>query len=636
MIFRDRACAVLMCVALCHGAPVPAQTRPENAVPAPWQDVRVQGLQIDLTGKHVSVSPDGWLEQVSVDATPLLYAPVSVSIGGRPVAMVGSTPEFVSRSGGDRAESRFKVGATVRGRAIQLSLDIAVEFDGLITFALSADDWPVELRGEPVKYRFAMSSSRFLHRWGAVGERNVDLESAPAVLTMPYVPFAWLGDDARGLFWFAESAAGWRNAAEPGAIRIFKEGAHWWFEATVIPSFSGNAWSHRFGFLPTPVKPLPTNWRRARLYPAAGATGYVIWPQEKQFAAPYFGYPSSSQPRALRTYMGNLARARIRGLPYACPTWIATTTPEWQRHRDEWTGGVADESFEGSVWGGSFVNVCAARESWRTFVRERFGSFIREHRLAGLYMDNAQAYATRGCVDPSDESGSLEFPLLAQRDVYRYVVNELRVNSPDTMAVVHSSGGLNLPSFSTVDAWVNGEQYRGRVQRDYLEVASLTDFRVELNAAKWGIAPIFLPEFPAEIAKEVAPTRKLMSLLLLHDARPWPLWANVEEINRGLSMLDTFGVDDATFVPYYARQPVARASRAGLYVSGYRRGDATLLIAANLNETAVRDRLCLSQPSTLRTWPEREDVATVGDCIAVEVPAGAYRMFVAQRAGQER
>ena len=348
----------------------------------------------------------------------------------------------------------------------------------------------------------------------------------------------------------------------------------------------------------------------------------------------YFGYPESLRPTSLINYLSNLAHAGVTGLPYACPTWLSTKAPDWQQHRQEWSGGVS-EDFEGGEWGGHFANVCPARASWKQFVREHFGAFIDQYKLSGLYMDNAQVYGTYACLNSGNWLDAIEYPMLDQRDSYRFIIL-LRANSSHTFALVHSSGGVNLPSFSMVDAWVSGEQYRGIVRNDYLDVASLTDFRIELNAAQWGIVPLFLPEFSDAVAREVAPTRKLMSILLLHDVTPWPQWANVQEINRGLSMLDAFGIEDAVFIPYYAEKPVASVSKLGLYVSGYRHGATTLMIVANLSKATLVDQLCptsydLPQGGRLHLGRRVRVIEMINGCTRIEIPAGAYAMYQADR-----
>jgi len=134
----------------------------------------------------------------------------------------------------------------------------------------------------------------------------------------------------------------------------------------------------------------------------------------------------------------------------------------------------------------------------------------------------------------------------------------------------------------------------------------------------------------------VAPTRKLMSILLLHDVLPWPFWSNADEVNRGLAALDQFGVADAEFVPYYAANPLAWVSQPGLYVSGYRRDKQSLLIVANLSKKTISDQLCLpgsDATARLLSWPDRREQTLVDRCASISLEAGSYATYQVSRGG---
>lgn len=367
------------------------------------------------------------------------------------------------------------------------------------------------------------------------------------------------------------------------------------------------------------------------MWPASKSSTYVIWPDEKGYDAAYFGFPEARNASGLRKYLTGLHRERRAGAPYVCPTWASTQLPAWASHGNEWGKGPR-ESLRESRWGGEFVQVCPASTSWLNVARPSYAKFIQDYRLTAIYLDNAQAYVTRGCLNPEESGAAVEFPMLGQRRIYRAIVQDLRQNGPQTDAVVHSSGGINLPSFSMVDSLVTGEHYRGVVKDDYLDVASLTDFRIELNSQRWGLTTHFLPEFPQGIRDAVLPTRKLMAILLLHDVRPWPKWCNVGEVNRALAAIDLFGVSDASFVAYYVTSPLAVSKAGQLKISGYQDGDRTLLIAANLTKAAVDGQICLadrlSSPTVqVETWPKPTPLALNHGCINVSVDPGDYALF---------
>lgn len=533
----------------------------------------------------------------------------------RSIAVEGDKTQFVANLAIDNG-SRSKI-----------VLQGTLEWDGLLTLRLSAEKLPPESRPAEIRYRVALPESavKFLHRPGAVGRRNVDLQ-ALSTLTLSYMPFLWLGNDDFGLFWLSEQARGWKNAQQDGAITLRRERGAWILECNIRPQFQQDgSWTHEFALAPTPVKALPQRWREWRMSPAPSRNVYVIWPNE--IGSSYFGYPASNR-QMTSAYLGRLRQGGVVGAPYLCPTWISTEAPEWKRESANWDTGVVDRSFKSDRWPGGFVHACTASETWQSYAEAAFADYIKANRLRAIYMDNAQVYRTKGCL--SDADGP-EFPMKGQRPVYRSIVAALRENGANTLAIVHSSGGINAFSFSSVDALVSGEQYRGKVISDYLDIATLTDFRVELNGAQWGLIPIFLPEFPEAQTREVGPSRKLMTLLLLHDAGVWPQWVNVQEVDRALGQLDRFGVVDARFVPYYHQSPLAHVQGADILVSGYSRDHEALLIAGNVQKTAARGLLCPAHPlgSELRlwSWPERESIPLQNGCAAIHVEPGSYRMY---------
>lgn len=635
---------VLLCTSLMCGGLVQASA-PRASVEAPlapWSPVALDRDTLTLTDKTVTLAANGLPGRIAVDGVDLLGAPVEIAFpSGAPVAASGPSDGIWRSPAGDFAGATRTVTVVDGADRTAVQVDAEFAFDGLMTWTLSVARPARAWVGRDLRFRLRLAPhvARLMHRYGPVGARNVDLDAAGRdEFRSAFVPFLWLGDDDRGLFWLSERWFGPEREAFNDTVTVRRVGQGWNLEWKVPVSGSG-PWRHSFSLMPTPVKPLERDWRARRMWPAARATAYVIWPDEAGFDAPYFGYPESRNPRGLRDYANALRRDGRAAAPYACPTWVSTRVPAWAQHGSEWGRGPR-ESQEGSRWGGAFVHACPESASWRGLATNAFTKFIDDFRLTAIYMDNAQAYVTRGCLRAAPRDETIEFPMLAQRETYRSIVARLRRNAATTDAIVHSSGGINLPSFSMADSLLTGEQYRGVVGADYLDVASLTDFRVELNSRRWGIVTHFLPEFPEGIRDAVAPTRKLMSILLLHDVRPWPKWCNVDEVNRGLDALDAFDVRAATFVPYYAKERLGDARDGRLLVSGYQDGDRALLIAANLAKAPARDRLCLG--GTLRTgarrverWPDRTPVASREGCVDLEIEAGAYAMLRVVPAGHE-
>ncbi len=602
-----------------------------------WKAIDVSGSEILLTDKKITLSDDGLPSEIYIKDKQILKSPMEININGLPLKLDRREKIIEYKNYG----SKLFIEKKLVSNDISFNLDIVIEDDGLMSFDMFIAKLPETLIGGDVSLKVHLNNEyvRFLHMPGKIGSRNFDLlKNVDKLLATNYKPFIWIGDDNRGIFWFSETEAGWGNSESNDTIKIRKEADEWVFEVNIRPvPLNNGGWHHKFGFATTPVKILPNNWRKLRMTPFNPSNAYVVWPNEDNANFTYFGYPQSKTPVKFENYLKKLEKSGVIAAPYACPTWIATNTKEWEINQLEWSGGAADKTFNKANVGPQFVNVCPAKDSWQSYVKDKFGAFISDYKLKGIYMDNAQIYATKNCVTSDEDQSAKDYSLLSQRALYRFIENELRMNTERPLSIVHSSGGINAFSFSTALAWVNGEQYREVVNDDYLDIVTLTDFRVELNGKQWGFIPIFLPEFKSKFQKNIAPTRKLMSLLLIHDAAAWPLWSNVSEINRGYRMLDLFGIVDTDFVPYYNETPLATADKLDIYVSGYVKNDSALLIVANLSKTSKTTNLCKFYSNfdmpILQTWPQKVKVNINNGCANIRLDAGSYNMYLLSKSG---
>jgi hypothetical protein len=173
------------------------------------------------------------------------------------------------------------------------------------------------------------------------------------------------------------------------------------------------------------------------------------------------------------------------------------------------------------------------------------------------------------------------------------------------------------------------------VKDSYLDVMTLDSFRAEYMGRQWGLMPFFIPEFDAEHAQQVEPTRGMMALLMIHDVSPWPIWCNGKVLNEAFEALDEFGYVDAGFIPYFDAVPPATTDMPEVYVSAYTKPNGrALLVIANLSKA---DRQGFVTPNaarlgtklnTVRDWPSKEPLAVKDGRLSLTVPRLGYRMVV--------
>jgi hypothetical protein len=152
---------------------------------------------------------------------------------------------------------------------------------------------------------------------------------------------------------------------------------------------------------------------------------------------------------------------------------------------------------------------------------------------------------------------------------------------------------------------------------------------------QWGIMPFFLPEFDAQHAAQVEPTRGMMALLMLHDVSPWPTWCNADVVNRAFAALDEFGYVDSEFIPYFDPTPPATTEMRDVYASAYKRADGrALMVIGNLSKEDRRGQLRIDAQrlgtplDNVVTWPEKQPVEAAAGRVQLDVPRLGYRMLV--------
>lgn len=615
-----------------------------HQIPAPFSEISVQVIgdirQFTLQNKVMDFDNNGLLSRIQVSGSNLLAAPIAVyEVRNHVRKQLGFSQSNVVRAETGASVS-FSSSAVLEQGSPEagtrtLRVEGTLEYDGLLRYRLSVDEVPAWLEGSRIVIELPLAESlvRFVHRPAAVGQRNLALASAEGTrYEFEYFPFYWFGNDDAGIYWFAESTAGWANA-DPSKfkpITLEKKAGQWVLSIDVLmASQTHGDWQHEFGFLPTPVKALPENWRQWRLFPFIRKSHYVMWPDSNDADMKHFGFPLPNSWEKMRRQVGDMRRGRVTAAPYVTPFWVDTTLPEFAAHEQKWATRMEDSGFPSASFPRSrFVHVCPRSASWNRQFGDAVTRMIQDLRLSAIYLDNAQTYSVNGCIAPENSGSDSESPLLAQRRTYQIIANALQSNGNPTQAIVHSSRGLNLMSFPVADAWVTGEEYRGIVMDDYLDVATLTDFRVELNGQKWGIVPLFLPQFDKTRAAQVAPTRGLLALTLLHDALVWPFWANLQVVEDVYDSIDEFMTEDAEFHPYYRDSTLFHTVNPDVYVSDYTLSNGFLAIVANLGASDTEATLCLREPASHShvLVDAQEQVLTQG-CLKVLVKSKDFRLI---------
>lgn len=527
---------------------------------------------------------------------------------------------------------------------LHLTTDIRIEYDGLATLSLhlqKPSGWQPDAVSLVIPMR--QQNAIYYHRAESAGAGPAGLVPAGTgvVDQTSFQPFAWLGDDARGLFWFCETAQFWPNWQDNGALQIVRNSDS---VAMTINLQKGQTlpddWTYDFGIEATPVKPIPADWRKWRLAPAAGAKVDIMWPTPTKNSEKYYGYPEAANDAAFANTVKEIHDKGEAAIPYSSLTFVSGASPEYRWFAKQWDIGLHDtQSSDVASFNAPFNAVSTQQQTLQDFLTWKDLEFMKQFGLDGYYFDNSVAwpstYADAGYGWQDGDVRRPTYGILANRELYRRVYAVVKAKNPNAFVMAHMSGKVTIPFLAYADAMLNGEQFRGKVKDSYMDVMSLGEWRALYSGRQWGVMGYFLPEFDAAHGKLVAPTRGLAALVMLHDVAVWPEWSNLSVWNAMYSALDKFGYVDSTFIPYWSPNPPASTNMKDVYVSAYRRADGRDLLVVGNTSREPRSGTVTLNPSalgvstaTVLSWPDGTPLSHPNGTIQISMDGLDYRLLL--------
>jgi hypothetical protein len=556
----------------------------------------------------------------------------------------------VARTSPTRAEH----AATAAAPGLEVKTASALEYDGLLWTELTLTPaQAIEVAELALEVPVLAARGLYLHHVGRLwGQNDTGLVPAEGYESKAFMPLLWLGDDDRGLAWFAESAEGWSNAPGQPVVRVQHGEGAVTLRVNLInqPTRLEKPLRLAFGLQATPVKPRPPDARRWRLGnlgtaenlkdPSMG-TLQVIWPNGNLLA---YGYPWPRAEEPFRALVADLHAKGIRVLPYVNLNFLALDTPEWPAYSPEWRD--PGRSFvDGDVgqMGHGTIGACPHSAAWRDLVAWNLARFVDEFQVDGIYVDCWNPWPCtieeHGC-GWRDAGGTLQgqYRLRDCREIMRRVRSLFEARRPEPHIIIHMSTTVAIPMLSFADSMLDGEQYQGELdpKDDYLAVVPLDKWRAQNTGLQWGVLPFFLPEFVGPHRRERLPTERLMGIMLAHDASPWPIWCNAQVVFDVWTAVDGFGIAGAEFLPYWKSNGVSTGS-SEVVASVYRKAASALLVVLNAGkaDTEVKltvdpARLGLAPGTGLR--PAEAGAATVRlpEPLPLQVAGRGYGLVIAE------
>lgn len=621
----------------------------EDKVLPPWTPIVLQGTAVKCWGREYLFGDGAFPLQIISANSPILSSPISFNakISGKKVSLKLDRCKVDSVSG-----TRVVMLSHIFIQDKEFKVRVTTEYDGLALFEISSDKADTLLLDElnleiPIKAEHALY--RYIFNINTSDLPGGNIPSGNGIVEVkPWMPFVWLGDNDRGLFWFCESDNPriWPNK-DQNAIEIERAGKEVILRFNILAAgqkFPSPKWNMVFGLQATPVKKVDTRMARARRFYGPTQNIDWAWPDpKKDHSTLGMGYPEAANPQAYSDYVKGLQQKGRKVCPYLGLTFIADGLPESVFFKKYWFFGFDDPSISQAGWSHNWYCASPVGKGYADFVVWKTKTFLERYNLDGYYIDQAHPYV---CDRESAGVGYewkgkryYTYPILGYRNLYRRMFSAAKALPRDTFTLAHMSAKMNISSMAYVDACLDGEWPFAPLVRhkSYMEVMTMDTFRAMFMGRQWGVAMIFLPELRGGREKLIEPTKELMGLLMIHDVAVMRLFCKRDVVDGAHRALDDFGYADADFIPYFDTVPPAVTDMKDVYVSAYKHDNGSvLLIAANLSKEKLdrtgkirinAKRLGI-KTDKLISWPDRTPIQTVNDEFELTVPKMDFRMFV--------
>ena len=602
-----------------HSAVVEIRPRPEwwdnkigvlapGEVPPPWTPMTTDGTTVRCWNRGYEFRHSPLPSAVTTANAQILAQPIrfAAKVDGTTVTTGSASVRMTHR-----AADRVELAATDRLGGLTVETEIWIEFDGFMwvtaRFLPRGVTTVADLRLEiPIKPELAtlynsdreddniaigaINRGEFFTAYDPVWNRAIQ---------------AWIGDEARGIHWCAESDRNWQLWRPDRGIGYIREKDAVIMTVNFIdqPVKIDQPFTLEFGLMATPSKPKPAGWRSWRLgrgndpgtlaVGGAGETKAEPKSTNYSYATSYWSkYPRSRYPvphPEARDRVDNLLAQGIKAMLDSSLVWDNPISPEYQYFKWEWhTAPFARPDITKMNPQKDWLEYpnCPRNESFVNYKIWHLHRTIKDLDLHGMYFDMSSPPVCgshwHGCgfQDPErgwppvngyfptgygahmterrliDEIGQYhpETQLLATRELFKRFYVMAKRHDPDFFTMFHNSGDWLCSITSFVDSTHQGEQFRRPSSgANYFQALSLDQYRASCMGHNFGPPDCFLPEFASTAqragqdpkfwytAAAEPEVRHLLGMILVHDSKCVPAYSTTVPYDQIRAVQDEFG-----------------------------------------------------------------------------------------------
>ncbi len=641
-----------------------------DTVLPPWTPVEYTKESVSVWGREYKLSGNGIMASITATGTPLLQAPITleITVNGKKEKINFAAPETVKRGKG-----RITLKRHSKDGSVSASIEYMIEFDGMVWNTLTVKPGKQKISGMKLMVPFTKENAKFIHYVGAptaYESQNLvknsfsgALEDKKGMLFQSgFRTNVWIGDNNRGLLWFAESEQNWWPKQRDDMIEVSRNdngsvGLVLNMVTENLPYGSKSELVYKFGLMATPVKPLPEGWRGETFSAQYDSftkerrgTCLIYWPNEWRWMM------LDPEPHRMLNLDRNRAKVKRDSdeKRKIVPYWTRLHYPVKDNdklNQDAVKMQKAWSTIPGRPGGGSHQMYRAACTSeWTDYLVWCVDQWadIMGH-IDGVYIDETQPIPNSkalsgGGYDDLKGVRRPTFEIFGSRNfIKRVTYNIWQRNNETPSSVAHCSATHTMPTLSMYKMMLIGEQYYSGYftnnpeflppEKDRLYYYSyalpMDRLRAECYWKQWGAMMVFLPcmKNKKDLMKHPVPARDLLSRIMQADMLVWPLFCDSREVYKTWKFRREFGIAESgvSFIPYWENKNITSNTK-DVVAGYYKNGDKYLVLVSNLNRTP-KDVVLKFKDIAVTTVKNAETGTTIAlknNSIKIKLPRNDY------------
>ena len=560
------------------------------------------GFAVSMWGRTYTWKQSLFPASITSRETELLKAPVELIANGKPL---GSARVMPGKADPHRAE--FTAG--LESDRCEVENRGWIEYDGVSYFRLALTA-KKNLKGLKLRIRIPTSLAKYLHAsssscsWGAKLTRRIQ----PGKQPLQYYPMVWIGMEDKGLCFFTETSATWKNRSRQ-VYSLDRGEDETVFEVSLAERLKkGGKLDFEFGLLASPVRPFPANYP-CNFYTWAYVTpltrpekiqDLVLGSAGGALGRCFADLPTPESFKGNKTLADQIATAKkygVRFIPYNLDRYLSDEYPEVAAFRDEWRMVPENLLDYNTEKGKAFLIDCCPASSACAFFVWKFKKMLKRFKVDGIYLD----FGTVPTCSNAEHGCRSRTPYLAQREFYRRLcLVQLDAGIKDPVIMLHNTDTVQLPAMTFATHLFNGEHIRQQSSsimhngKDILDTYDVTMFASELGSMPFGLTnsdyqstDVLLPKYGGgkedpELYK-FRITKAFMAGALPHNTLPAGNRCHYGIFDRLLRIYRAFGVPQAQFIGYWDG-PARVVSGKDIYVSLYKKDGKALAVISHIGK----------------------------------------------------